>query len=222
MTSLLGRIFKDVLWWGVPVAMVLLFTVGFYPMIAFCLMAGTGRAVLRHRSDRSLLQPSDKVRSLPPTMVALLVVGSVAITPRAVEAEEMYTVEVSVCVDQRTGGEDDCSTWETIKMGLKCATCAGGVLACPSLVAAAIATPNPGTIGLALGTCAAGAWACMECAEDLFDCGYVRMAKEALVAYATIQSSTCPLRHIYEAVCNYIDEETGQQVCPQWPWWLGC
>ena len=158
MTSLLWRIAKDVLWWGVPVAMVLLFTVGFYPMIAFSLAVGIGRAVLRHRSDRELL---------PPAMVALLAVGSVAFSPRATEAEEMLTVEISVCVDQRLGSGQDCSTRETIKMGLKCATCAGGAMACPSLVKAAIRAPTPQTIGLALGTCAAGAWACMECAEDL-------------------------------------------------------
>ena len=222
MTSLLGRIFKDVLWWGVPVAMVLLFTVGFFPMIAFSLMVGIGRAVLRYRNDRALLRPTDR-SSLPPTMVALLVVGSMAISPRAAEAEEVFKVEVAVCVDQRTsGGDDDCSTWETIKMGLKCATCAGGALACPSLVATAVANPTPAHIGIALGTCAAGAWACMECAEDLLECGYAHLAAEAIVMLTTIKTSTCPIREIYEAVCQFIDDATGEQVCPDWPWWLGC
>lgn len=49
-TSLLWGIAKDLLWWGVPVALVLMFTVGFLPSIVFCLVVGTGWAVFRDRS----------------------------------------------------------------------------------------------------------------------------------------------------------------------------
>ena len=45
MTSLLGKVFKNLLWWGVPVAMVLLYTAGFFPMLAFSLAAGIGSAI---------------------------------------------------------------------------------------------------------------------------------------------------------------------------------
>jgi hypothetical protein len=48
--SLLWRIAKDLLWWGVPVALVLMFTVGFLPAIVFCLVVGIGYAAFRDRT----------------------------------------------------------------------------------------------------------------------------------------------------------------------------
>lgn len=135
MTSTLGKVFKKLLWWGVPVAMVLLYTVGFYPMLVFSLTVGIGSAIF---GDWML---EDVSPSAP--MVALLIAGAVAISPRAAEAEVVYSMEVSVCVDQREGTED-CSTWETIKMNIKCVTCTGGALACGPLVKAAIKKANAG------------------------------------------------------------------------------
>lgn len=220
----LRRVFKDVLWWGVPVGMVLLFTVGFYPMIIFSLVAGTVAGILRiprKRSNRSLLSSLFMVAAL---------LGSVAISPRTAQAEELnLTVEVAVCIDQEgetrggeTGSGQDCTTWEEIKMGFKCATCSGLAMVCPYLVSIAVSTPTPHTIGLALADCAAGAWACMECAEDLRACGYEQRAKEALVKLARIKSSICLIRELYETICRHIEDETGQPICPEWPWWLGC
>ena len=79
MTSVLGKVFKDLLWWGVPVAMVILYTVGFFPMLAFSLAVGIGSAILGDWSDKDVS---------PPAMVALLVAGSVAISPFGLAAQE--------------------------------------------------------------------------------------------------------------------------------------
>lgn len=57
MTSVLGKVFKDLLWWGVPVAMVILYTVGFFPMLAFSLAVGIGSAILGDWSDKDVSPP---------------------------------------------------------------------------------------------------------------------------------------------------------------------
>jgi len=90
---------------------------------------------------------------------------------------------------------------------VKCTVCAGGALACKPLVVAAIATPTPLNIGAALSFCGGGVWACMECIEDLELCGHWEKAKEAVRLKLKIQRATCPLREIYEAICNYVEGE---------------